>query len=60
MKVTVIWDIAPCSLYKFNDVSDVIIASIKAFMMMEEVRISEMSVNFRSFSVLNLHQILLG
>jgi hypothetical protein len=46
MKTTVFWDVAPCSLENFTEVSDVLAASIIIARMMEAASTSEMSVNF--------------
>jgi hypothetical protein len=43
MKITVFWDVVPCS---FIDVSEVLSASIIIALMMEAVSTPEMSVNF--------------
>jgi hypothetical protein len=43
LKIAVFWDVAPCSLEKFTDVSEVINASI---MRAISTRTSEKSVNF--------------
>jgi hypothetical protein len=44
MKMTVFWDVAPCSLQKSTDVSEVLSEAMIA-LMMEAVSISETSVN---------------
>jgi hypothetical protein len=49
MKVTVFWDVVPCSPVKFTDVSEVLAASIMKViiaLMKEAGSTSEMSVNF--------------
>jgi hypothetical protein len=44
MKMTIFWDIAPCSLVEVTDVSKVLAAIIA--LMMEKTSTSETSVNF--------------
>jgi hypothetical protein len=45
MKFAVFWDIAPCSLVKFTDVSDVFTAFVSHLIMMEAVNTSDVPVN---------------
>jgi hypothetical protein len=46
VKTVVFWVIAPCSLVKFADSSEVLAASIVIAVMMESENISEMSADF--------------
>jgi hypothetical protein len=51
MKMTIFWDVEPCRLVDFTDVSEVLTtsiirATIIRSLMMEVVRTSETSVNF--------------
>jgi hypothetical protein len=46
MKMAVFWVVAPCSLVKVTNVSDVLAASIIRAMTMEAARTSKTSVNF--------------
>jgi hypothetical protein len=56
MMMTILCDVAPCSLVEIDDVSEVLTASIIMTKMMQAIRTSDTSISFYEATLRNIPQ----